>query len=188
MTQPAPPYFEHPWIETAKILSFSLLLSLGIHTFVAEARYIPSASMKPTLQVNDRLIIDKLSYDFRSPQRGDVVVFKPTKTLRQQHFHDAFIKRVIGLPGERVEVKSGRVYINGSPLKENYIAARPDYQWGPVIVPSNSYLVLGDNRNDSYDSHYWGFVPRHDIIGRAVFRFFPFNRIGELNRPVYVAS
>ncbi|PSM50398.1 signal peptidase I [Chroococcidiopsis sp. CCALA 051] len=188
MTQQTQPHFENPWLETAKVFGLSLLLAFGIRTFVAEARYIPSGSMEPTLQVNDRLIIDKLSYDFEPPQRGNMVVFKPTKTLRQQNFHDAFIKRVIGLPGEKVEVKSGRVYINGSALKENYIAARPDYQWGPVIVPPNSYLVLGDNRNNSYDSHYWGFVPRHNIIGRAIFRFFPFNRIGELNSPVYVAS
>lgn len=181
-------HLNNSWLETTRVIGLSLVLSFGIRTFVAEARYIPSGSMEPTLQINDRLIIDKLSYDFESPKRGDVIVFKPTKTLRQQNFHDAFIKRVIGLPGEKVEVKYGRVYINDSLVQESYIAARPNYQWGPVIVPSGSYLVLGDNRNNSYDSHYWGFVPRHDIIGRAVFRFWPLNRIGELNHPVYVVS
>lgn len=80
------------------------------------------------------------------------------------------------------------MYINDSPLKENYIEAYPDYQWGPVIVPANSYLVLGDNRNNSYDSHYWGFVPRSKIIGRAIFRFYPLNRIGEFNRPIYISN
>jgi signal peptidase I len=176
------------WVEGLKVFGMSLFLAFGIRSFVAEARYIPSGSMEPTLQINDRLIIDKLSYDFTAPQRGDMVVFNPTKTLREQNFHDAFIKRVIGLPGETVEVRNGQVWINGSPLREKYIEAPPNYQWGPVAVPANSYLVLGDNRNNSYDSHYWGFVPRHDIIGKAVFRFYPFDRIGELNHPVYVAA
>jgi signal peptidase I len=176
------------WVEGLKVFGMSLFLSFGIRSFVAEARYIPSGSMEPTLQINDRLIIDKLSYDFTAPQRGDVVVFNPTKTLREQNFHDAFIKRVIGLPGETVEVRNGQVWVNGAPLREKYIEAQPNYQWGPVVVPANSYLVLGDNRNNSYDSHYWGFVPRHDIIGKAVFRFYPFDRIGELNHPVYVAA
>lgn len=171
---------ENPWLEIAQTLALSLALAFGIRVFVAEARYIPSGSMLPTLEVNDRLIIDKLSYDFHSPQRGDIVVFNPTDTLEKQHFHDAFIKRIIGLPGEKVEVKDGRVYINDRPLEEKYIEQRPNYRFGPVIVPPNQYLVLGDNRNDSYDSHYWGFVPRDRIIGRAVLRFWPLNRIGEL--------
>lgn len=177
---------ENIFLEGMKTIGLSLVLAFGVRTFVAEARYIPSGSMEPTLQINDRLIIDKVSYDFISPQRGDIVVFNPTKTLRSENYHEAFIKRIIGLPGETVEVKNGLVYINGSPLKENYIEAKPDYKWGSVIVPNNSYLVLGDNRNNSYDSHYWGFVPRNKIIGRAIVRFYPLNRIGVLNEPVYV--
>jgi signal peptidase I len=176
------------WVEGLKTVGISLFLALGIRSFVAEARYIPSGSMEPTLQINDRLLIDKISYDFTAPQRGDVVVFNPTRTLREQNFHDAFIKRIIGLPGETVKVSKGQVWINGSPLKEKYIEAPPNYRWGPVVVPANSYLVLGDNRNNSYDSHYWGFVPRNDIVGKAIFRFYPFDRIGELNQPVYVTG
>lgn len=172
-------------IEGLKTISLSLLLALGIRTFVAEARYIPSGSMEPTLQINDKLIIDKISYDFSPPQRGDIIVFNPTETLQEENFHDAFIKRVIGLPGEKVEVKNGKVYINNKPLTENYIKAKPNYQWGPVVVPANSYLVLGDNRNNSYDSHYWGFVPRNKIVGKAILRFWPINRIGEINKPNY---
>ncbi|MBD2452039.1 signal peptidase I [Nostoc sp. FACHB-152] len=179
---------ENVWIEGAKTLGLSLILALSIRTFVAEARYVPSGSMEPTIQPNDHLIVDKISYDFSSPRRGDIVVFKPTKILQQENYHEAFIKRVIGLPGEKVEVKNGQVYVNSSPLKEKYIEAKPNYQWGPVIVPANSYLVLGDNRNDSYDSHYWGFVPRQNIIGKAIFRFFPFNSVGELNTPAYTAT
>lgn len=180
------PKTENFWVESLKTIAISAILALGIRTFIAEARYIPSGSMLPTLQINDRLIIDKISYDFTSPQRGDIVVFNPTPTLEQQNFHDAFIKRVIGLPGDKVEVKNGKVYVNNLPLKENYLEAKPNYQWGAVIVPANSYLVLGDNRNDSYDSHYWGFVPRQNILGRAIFRFWPLNRFGEIDQPVYV--
>ena len=177
---------ENFWLESIKTLGLSLFLAFGIRTFIAEARYIPSGSMLPTLQINDRLIIDKISYDFSNPKRGDIVVFNPTKTLEAENFHVAFIKRVIGLPGDKVEVKNGKVYVNNLPIKENYLEARPDYQWGPVVVPVNSYLVLGDNRNNSYDSHYRGFVPRQNIIGKAMFRFWPFNRIGDIERPVYV--
>ena len=176
------PQVENPWLEGLKTIGLSVILALGIRTFVAEARYIPSGSMLPTLQINDRLIVDKLSYHFHSLERGDIVVFSPTETLKDQGFKDAFIKRVIGLPGEKVEVKGGRVYINDQPLREDYIEEKPSYQWGPVTVAADSYLVLGDNRNNSYDSHYWGFVPRDRIIGRAVVRFWPPNRVGELGQ------
>ena len=124
--------------------------------------------MEPTLEVNDRLIVDKISYNFTSPHRGDVVVFTPPQeVVREEKSSDPFVKRVIGLPGEQIEVKSGRVYVNNQPLQENYIADRPNYNWGPQIVPSNSYLVLGDNRNKSYDGHVWGFLNRDRLIGKA---------------------
>ncbi|MBD2038469.1 signal peptidase I [Phormidium sp. FACHB-592] len=171
---------ENPWLEGLKTIGLSAVLAFGIRTFVAEARYIPSGSMLPTLQINDRLIVDKLGYHFKNPERGDVVVFSPTDTLEKQNFHDAFIKRVIGLPGDKVEVKGGRVFINDQALRESYIAEDPQYQYGPVTVPQDAYLVLGDNRNNSYDSHYWGFVPRDRIIGRAIVRFWPMNRLGEI--------
>jgi len=172
---------ENPWVEGFKTIGLSVFLAIGIRSFVAEARYIPSGSMEPTLQINDRLIIDKISYNFRQPQRGDIVVFSPTEALKQQNFKDAFIKRVIGLPGETVEVKGGRVYVNDQALREQYIEEEPEYSYGPVTVPEDNYLVLGDNRNNSYDSHYWGFVPRDNIIGRAIVRFWPLDRVGEVD-------
>jgi signal peptidase I len=86
---------------------------------------------------------------------------------------------VIGLPGETVEVKGGRVYVNDQALREQYIEEEPEYSYGPVTVPEDNYLVLGDNRNNSYDSHYWGFVPRDNIIGRAIVRFWPLDRVRE---------
>lgn len=172
------------WIgELGRTIGLSIVLALGIRTFVAEARWIPSESMVPTLQKYDKLIVDKLSYHFTDPQRGDIVVFSPTDNIKKDNpdLKDAFIKRVIGLPGDKVEVKGGRVYINDQPQRENYIEEKPQYQYGPVTVPADSYLVLGDNRNNSYDSHFWGFVPRDHIIGHAIVRFWPPNRIGELN-------
>jgi signal peptidase I len=169
---------ENPWLEGLKTVGLSAILAVGIRQFVAEARYIPSESMLPTLKVNDRLIVDKVSYHLNKPQRGDIVVFNPTKALEDQNFHDAFIKRVIGLPGDRVAVRGGKVIINDQPLRENYIQERPQYELETVTVPNDSYMVLGDNRNNSYDSHYWGFVPKEKIIGRAVVRFWPFDRLG----------
>ncbi|AFY67223.1 signal peptidase I [Geitlerinema sp. PCC 7407] len=171
------PASESVLIEALKTLGLTAILAFGIRTFVVEARYIPTGSMLPTLEINDRLIIDKMGYRFSEPKRGDIVVFRPTPAL-QAEFNEAFIKRVIGLPGETVEVKNGRVYVNNEPLPENYTAERPNYEWGPETVPPNSYLVLGDNRNNSYDSHYWGYVPRENIIGRAAVRFWPPGRVG----------
>ncbi|MDX2214703.1 MAG: signal peptidase I [Oculatellaceae cyanobacterium bins.114] len=182
---------ENPWVEMLKTVGLSVILALGIRQFVAEARYIPSESMRPTLEVNDRLIIEKVSYYFYTPQRGDIIVFRPTDRLRQANpsLKDAFIKRVIGLPGETVAVRNGQVFINDQPIAENYTFAPPDYTWGPEVVPENSYLVLGDNRNNSYDSHFWGFVPRENIIGRAVVRFWPLKRMGSVGpEPPYRQS
>ncbi|MEM8604604.1 MAG: signal peptidase I [Cyanobacteria bacterium P01_H01_bin.121] len=177
---------ENPWLEGLKTVGLSAVLALGIRTFVAEARYIPSGSMLPTLQINDRLIVDKVSYRFDQPERGDIVVFDPTDELRRQDFRDAFIKRVIGLPGEVVQVWGGQVFIDGVPLSEDYLQALPEYEWGPEQVPADQYLVLGDNRNNSYDSHHWGFVPRDKIIGRAAVRFWPPNRVGTVGVPDYL--
>ncbi|MBD2021376.1 signal peptidase I [Leptolyngbya sp. FACHB-36] len=149
---------------------------------VIKAYYIPSKAMLPTLQVNDRIILDKTAYRTQTPRRGDIVIFQPTKSLQQQNFKEVFIKRVIGLPGERVEVRNGTVYINKKPVKEAYIAERPQYQYGPVVIPRNSYFVLGDNRNNSHDSHYWGFVPRDLIVGKVVWRYYPLDRAGSLSQ------
>jgi signal peptidase I len=159
-------------------LLVSLPVALGVRTFVAEARFIPSESMVPTLAVGDRLIIDKLTYNFQKPQRGDLLLFLPNETLRQQQpsLKEAFLHRLIGLPGETVEVRQGAVYINSQPLAEPYIKEKPTYEMKPKLVPADAYFVLGDNRNSSYDSHFWGYVPRSLIIGRATKIFYPFNR------------
>lgn len=192
--------YDNAWLEVLKTILLSGVLALGIRTFVAEARYIPSGSMLETLQINDRLIIDKLSYNFSSPQRGDIIVFNPTVALEKQKFHDAFIKRVVGLPGEKVELKNGKVYINGKVLRERYTegqetstdvcpAGQPAYLSKAVVVPANSYLVLGDNRRNSYDGRCWGLVPRDRIIGKASVRFWPLNSLGAIDRePPYLTA
>ena len=161
--------------------------AFSLRTFVAESRFIPSGAMQPTLEVDDRLLIDKLSYRIDKPQRGDIVVFMPTEELQRQEFNDAFIKRVVGLPGDTVVVKEGKVFVDGQPLDEPYILEAPDYEWRaedlnlPAVIPAGEYFMLGDNRNNSYDSHYWGYVPREKFVGKATQRFWPVGRMGGID-------
>lgn len=176
---------ENTFVEIVKTVVMAVFLSIGIRTFIAEARYIPSSSMEPTLLINDRLIIEKVGYHFNEPKRGDVVVFSATKALQEQGYNEDFIKRIIGIPGDTVSISQGKVYVNGQVLRENYIKDAPDYNFPEVTVPTGQYLVLGDNRNNSYDSHYWGFVPKENIIGRASVKFWPPQRMGSINeKPV----
>lgn len=190
--------------ENIMTVAFALVLAFGIRTFIAEARWIPTESMVPTLEVGDRLVVEKISYRFGDPQRGDIVVFYPPRTDRK----DAYIKRLIGLPGDRVEIRLNEgVYINGELIEETYINELPntsgyaddirtlnDLTWyphapedgdEPIEVPSGHYFVLGDNRNNSQDSHVWGFLPAENIIGRTVFRFWPIPRVSGFELPGY---
>lgn len=171
------------WIEALQTVGLSLVIALGMRQFVAEARVVPTGSMEPTVQINDRLVIEKISYRFHAPERGDIIVFQaPEKALVMSGSvnKDAYLKRVIGLPGETVEVADGKVLINGKALAEDYIKAPPNYVWGPNVVPEDQYLVLGDNRNGSLDGHVWGFLPKETIIGKAAGRFWPPSRFGGL--------
>jgi signal peptidase I len=183
----------------------------GLSTLNIETRYIPSGAMEPTLQVNDRIIIDRNSYRENNPKRGDIIIFNPTDRLLKMDYREAFVKRVIGLPGDKVTVVNDRVTINGEPLSENYfsgvqvkemteiynrkrekapnasenqlwIEGKPEESgsnWEGT-VPSNEYFVLGDHRSGSLDSRYWGYVPRDRIVGKVTTRYWPLNRLGDI--------
>ncbi|MDF9408165.1 MAG: Signal peptidase I S [Pelotomaculum sp. PtaB.Bin013] len=166
------------WIKTIVI---AVILSLAVRTYVAEAKWIPSESMLPTLKVGDHLIIDKLFYKLngtRGINRGDIVVFNPPESADLNE--KVLIKRVIGLPGETISIKGGLVYINGKQLDEPYILEKPNTDFAPFMVPDNELFVMGDNRNNSYDSRFWGPVSLANIIGKAEFRYYPINEIGTL--------
>jgi signal peptidase I len=166
--------------ENIVLLAVALVVALMVRLFVAEPRFIPSDSMVPTLEVGDRLVVEKVSYRFREPQRGEVVIFEPPQALQRLGYgrDQVFIKRVIGQPGQEVAVQDGRVYVDRTPLNEPYIAEPPVYDWGPYVVPEHALLVMGDNRNNSNDSHIWGFLPQQNLRGRALFRFWPLSRAG----------
>lgn len=180
---PSAPTVKSPWKiwwDNFQILFIALILALLIRVFVAEPRFIPSDSMVPTLEVGDRLVVEKVSYHFHPPHFGDIIVFDPPQLLQEYGFKkdQAFIKRIIGEPGQTVRISGGKVYINDRPLNEPYIAAPPDYVLPTVKVPDGHFFVMGDNRPNSNDSHVWGFLPQENIIGHACFRFYPFDRLG----------
>ncbi|EAZ93030.1 signal peptidase I [Crocosphaera chwakensis] len=168
--------------ENIQILVIAIILAVVIRTFIAEPRYIPSESMYPTLATGDRLVVEKVSYYFHSPQPGDIIVFEPPMQLQLQGYqrNQAFIKRIIAKGGDSVTVKDGKVYVNNQLLNENYILESPHYNLESVEVPEGYLFVMGDNRNNSNDSHVWGFLPEKNVIGHAIFRFFPWQRIGSI--------
>lgn len=158
------------WILT---LAVALLISLTARVYIAEGRWISSASMLPTLEVGDRLVIEKVSPRLKGVSRGDIVVFKtpPAAGLKED-----MIKRAIGLPGDTVSITKGIVYVNGTPLDEPYEREKPHKDFGPFTVPENSIFVMGDNRNNSYDSRYWGVVPADSVVGRALVLYYPLGK------------
>jgi signal peptidase I len=164
-------------------------VALAFRALVIEPRYIPSQSMVPTFQVGDQLLVEKVSKYLRPFVPGDVVVFLPPNALVERGYakNDAFIKRVVAAEGDTISISRGRVTLNGVVQPEPFIAAEPNYEWGPESVPPGFVMVLGDNRNNSYDSHMWGFLPTSNIIGRAIVRYWPPARIGStvLERPSY---
>ena len=167
-------------LELVKTVAGAAVLALLIMTFVARAFTVDGSSMVPTLHDGERLMVDKLTYRFRAPQRGEIVVFRYPLNPREH-----YIKRIVGVPGDVVEVRDGRVYVNGTPLDEPYLDAPTLGYFAPVRVPPDHYFVLGDNRNNSEDSRdpKVGFVPRELIEGRAVWRYWPLTRISVISRP-----
>lgn len=169
--------------ENFRLVAIALIIAITVRLFIAEPRFIPSPSMVPTLAVGDRLLVEKVSYRLHIPDQGDIVVFEPPPQLQEYGYtaSQAFIKRVIGLPGQTVQVSQGKVYVDGQPLTEDYIREAPAYEMPPVAVPPGNLFVMGDNRNDSNDSHVWGFLPAQNVIGRAALRFWPLDRAGTIS-------
>jgi signal peptidase I len=181
------------WISLLTICPVILGALTGCGERPIKAYYITSEGMLPTFHVNDRIITNPRAYALSLPQRGDIVMFNPTERLRQDGFLNPFIKRIIGLPGEQVALKNGSVYINGKALNEAYIAkdsqtvtdvcgsAGVPFLSTPQQVSAGGYLVLGDNRDNSYDSRCWGVVPRSNLIGKVTLIFWPPDRFGSPN-------
>ena len=164
------------WVETIVI---ALILALIIRTFIIQVFYIPSGSMEPTLNVRDRIIVNKFIYRFRDPKRFEILVFKYPYPKPGEPRKD-FIKRVIGLPGETIYIRDGVVYINGEKVFGEHPMKKDVSDYGPLEIPDDGYFVMGDNRPNSADSRVWGYLPRKFIIGPAIIRIWPLTRFGLL--------
>ncbi len=161
------------FIEIFQTLILALIFYFIIDSFFPRVR-VENISMKPTLEPGELLLVNKLAYKLGEPHIGDVIVFHYPGNPAED-----YIKRLIGLPGDNVKVEDGRVYINDFPLDEPYISAPPSYR-GIWEVPEDSFFVLGDNRNQSSDSHSWGFVPHDNIVGKALIVYWPIDQIKTL--------
>ncbi len=166
------------------------LLALFLRWQVIEPRWIPSGSMLPTLQIQDKILVEKIRPRInlaleKHINRGSLVVFKPPQQLVQAGYDQksALIKRVIGIPGDVIEVNNGKLFRNKTIINEPWIKEPMIYEMNPVIVPNNSLWVLGDNRNNSLDSHLWGPLPEKNVVGIAVLRYWPLNKLGRIRFP-----
>ena len=183
-------------IEDVAIIAVAVLVAMFVRAFVAQAYWIPSASMEPQLNINDRVVVSRLAYHLHAPNRGDIIVFKsppgieppptPASNPIQGALHDVgvalgfaqdqtvLIKRVIGLPGDRVQGMNGHVYIDGELLVEPYLPAGTyTSTFGPVVVAPGHLWVMGDNRGNSTDSRVFGTIPESSVVGRAIWKVWP---------------
>ncbi len=160
-----------------------LLLALLLRWIVVEPRWIPSGSMLPTLQLQDRILVEKLRPRLGRPlPAGTIVVFHPPPVLQAAGYdpNAALIKRVVAVAGDRVAVRDGQLRRNDRPVEESWRQEAMDYDLDPLTVPPGHVLVLGDNRNASLDSHLWGPLPLDDVIGTAFWRYWPLERFGPI--------
>ena len=179
--------------EYVEAIILAIVIALFIRTFVIQAYKIPSGSMKPTLQIGDHILVSKFNYGIKlpflrttlipvgAPQRGDIVVF-----IYPEDRSKDFIKRLIGVPGDTIEIRNKKILLNGLPYNDkhgvyvdNFVipgAVQPRDNFGPVTVPEGSLFVMGDNRDESYDSRFWGFVSKKDVLGKALIIYWSWNQ------------
>ena len=183
--EPKGPSLSSVWsaLSWVRDLAFSVLIAVVLIVFIYQPVKVEGTSMMPTLTDQERIFINKFTYSFGlgAIERGDTVVF-----WYPQDPSKSYIKRVIGIPGDHVRIEDGQVFVNGQALVESYVP--PDNRdlnsWRDgqeQIVPENRYFVLGDHRNSSSDSRSWGYVPRENIYGKAVFIYWPLNQMGRLH-------
>ncbi|CAL5227051.1 g9949 [Coccomyxa viridis] len=194
--------------DDIQVFGIALLCSFFIRSFIAEPRFIPSLSMFPTFDIGDRLVAEKITYNFRrKPVAGDIIIFHPERSIFGEVDQgsgnpvlsaifdnvafkslrafaglddDVFIKRIVAVEGDTVEVKKGKLIVNGKPKCEKYINEEPKYVLKKLTVPPGHIFVMGDNRNNSFDSHLWGPLPLKNVIARAVFTYWPVTKFGTL--------
>ena len=191
-------------LEALIILGLAAVVAIIIQSFFIKAFLIPSSSMSPTLQIGDRVMVEKVTYYFTRPHRGDIIVFRyPPSDPRALNTNNVFywpfqqigetlhithrgttpyVKRVIGTGGETVELRKGKLYVNGKRIQEDYIVDDGS-DYGPVEVPKGMLFCLGDNRPNSRDSRFWGMVPIRAVIGRVFLRWWPLSRFGSVPSP-----
>ncbi len=169
--------------EWAQSIAVALVLTLIIRSYVIQAFKIPSGSMRPTLAEGDKLFVNKYIYRFEPPKRGDIIVFKFPQDKKKD-----FIKRLVAFEGETVEIKDGKITVDGRVLDDpesfgKFYYYNHDPYANPnekIRVPKDSYFVLGDNSANSQDSRFWGFVPKKNMVGKALFRWWPLHKLGTL--------
>lgn len=179
--------------EYTEAIIIAVAIAFFIRTFIIQAFKIPSGSMKPTLQIGDHILVTKFSYGIKipllrktlfsvsDPKRGDIVVF-----IYPEDRSKDFVKRVVGVSGDTLEIKNKKIYLNGLPYSDGHGvytddmiipgAAQPRDNFGPVTVPTGSLFVMGDNRDQSYDSRFWGFVDKRDVLGKALIIYWSWNK------------
>ncbi|WP_269622832.1 signal peptidase I [Prochlorococcus marinus] len=188
-TKQAPDNHSSSW----KNLIIWIAIALFLRWQVIEPRWIPSGSMLPTLEIKERILIEKITPKLdrflkKTPERESIVVFTPPQTLIDAGYdnNQALIKRIVGVSGDTIEIKNGKLIRNGIKLIEPWIDDPIKYEMDLVIVPQNTVWVLGDNRNNSLDSHFWGPLPEKNLIGKAFLRYWPLQRMSFIRFPASI--
>jgi len=178
-TKPGRPVWLTFLTETLQTIILAVVLYFLIDSVIARVR-VENISMLPTLQPGEFILVNKMAYKLGQLKGGDIVIFHFPQDPRED-----YIKRVIGVPGDTITVQGGKVYVNNRPLTEPYISASPQYT-GSWTVPTDQLFVLGDNRNQSSDSHSWGFVPLENLVGKALVVYWPLDQFKLLAQPLIV--